>query len=64
VSDRTQQRPATDQSEPGNASRVANHLLALVATRDPQFRPTPELHDAATALVHALAAALAAGGAR
>ena len=64
MSDRTQQPPPTDRSEPDHASRAADHLLALVAARDPKFRPTAELHDATAALVQALAAALAAGGAR
>ena len=53
-----------DRSELDHARRAADHLLALVAARAPQFRPTAELHDATAALVQALGAALAAGGAR
>ena len=61
MSDRTQQPPPTDRSEPDHASRAADHLLALVAARDPKFRPTAELHDALALL---LDETIAAGGAR
>src|SRR5690348_1595866 len=42
----------------GHASAAAEHLLTLVVATDPSFRVTAEMHDAATALVHAVAAAL------
>ena len=53
-----------DRSELDHAGRSTDHLLALVAVRDPQFRAMAELHDATAALVLALAAALAADRAR
>ena len=62
--DRIENSLPTDPPELDHASRAADHLLALVAVRDPQFRATAELHDATAALVLALAAALAAGGSR
>ena len=47
-----------------HAELAALAVLRLVELRDPAFRSTPELHDAVAALVLAVAAALAAGGAR
>lgn len=41
------------------AERAADALLALVICRDPDFSLSIEARDAAVALMHALAAALA-----
>ena len=53
-----------DRSELDHASRAADHLLRPRRRSRPAVPATAELHDATAALVLALAAALAAGGAR
>jgi hypothetical protein len=57
--------PQVDCRAQVHADAAVDHVLALVTARVPQLEPTPELHDAAAALVVAFGAALsAAGGAR
>jgi hypothetical protein len=53
-----------DWPELDHAAWAATHLLALTRELDPGFPRTDEMRDAATALVRALAAALASGGTR
>ena len=60
MSDRTQ-NPWPDLD---HASWAATHLLALTREQDPTYPRTDEMFDAATALIHALASALATGRAR
>jgi hypothetical protein len=57
--------PGCEPVEFDHASRAADHVLALVAAREPGYRVTAEKHDTMVALVEAIAAALSsAGGAR
>ncbi len=63
--DRIDPRPAGEPTRPDvrvesdHATRSADALLALVVARDPSFVVSAEIHDAAVALIHALAGALA-----
>lgn len=58
-------RPAEEPTRPDvraesdHAHRAADALLAMVISRDPEFSVNNEIHGAAVALIHALAAALA-----
>ena len=53
-----------ERPELDHAARAADHMLALVVTREPAFQVTAEMHDATVELVHAVVSALVVGGAR
>ena len=53
---RPNERPELD-----HAAATADHIVALLAVQDPNYRATPELHDALAVLVRQVVSALLVG---